>query len=409
MGLSGNPAKRAAQQLDGPQRRAILWASNSPFATSGYGTQTAQAITRLARDGHRIAVACNWGVEDTSGLSWNGIPLLPKGYESHSQDVVEAYFHYWADRNPGLAPLLVTLYDVWIYNHKQWDSIPQIASWVPVDRAPVPPLVAEFCRRPNVTPLAMSRFGEAKLAEAGIESIYIPHGIDTSVFKPTGFVLDRDGNPVTGRQLMRVPDDAFVVGMVSMNKGRLPNRKSFGEAFMAFGMFARQYPDAVLYVHTEATGAMVGIDLRELAGACHIPPDQIVFVDEFTRRMGVAQETMAAIYSGMDVLLIPSMGEGFGIPLVEAQSCGTRAIASNFSAQPELLGDGWLVDGQPFWDPDQRSFLWTPYIPSIVEGLMAAYEVRGQESAKAIDFVRQYDADYVFDAHWRPAMELLAP
>ena len=116
---------------------------------------------------------------------------------------------------------------------------------------------------------------------------------------------------------------------------------------------------------------------------------------------------MAAIYTAMDCLLIPSMGEGFGLPQVEAQACGTPVICTNASASPELLGDGWLVEGQPWWDAMQKSWLVTPAVPSIMEAMTAAYE-RGQgRSTVAQDFAQQYGADFVFDSYWSPAMETL--
>lgn len=337
--------------------------------------------------------------------------MFPRGFDLHSNDVVPAYGHAWAASNPGLAPLVITLYDVWIYSGKQWDTLPQIASWVPVDHFPVPPDVLRFLKRENVTPIAMSRFGEEMLTDAGVDCLYAPHGIDTSVFKPTTHMTGRDGQSITGREFMGVTDDQFVVGMVSANKGGKgsPNRKSFPEAFLAFGMFAKQYPDAVLYVHTERDGNMGGINLVTLAKACGIPSDQIRFVDPFVWRMGITDDHLAAIYSGMNVLLQPSMGEGFGIPLVEAGACGVPAIVSNATAQPELLGDGWLVDGQPWWDAAQSAWLVTPKVEGILRGLVEAYERPRGPSVKAIEFAAQYDADFVFDQHWRPILEALAP
>jgi glycosyltransferase involved in cell wall biosynthesis len=49
---------------------------------------------------------------------------------------------------------------------------------------------------------------------------------------------------------------------------------------------------------------------------------------------------MAKIYSAMDVLLNPAMGEGFGITVLEAQACGTPAIVTDFSAMTEVCGGG---------------------------------------------------------------------
>jgi glycosyltransferase involved in cell wall biosynthesis len=200
-----------------------------------------------------------------------------------------------------------------------------------------------------------------------------------------------------------------VVGVNSANKGGQHgyNRKAFPEMFLAFGMWAKKRTDAVLYVHTEAKGAMGGIDLRALAKACGIDDDRIVFVDQYAHRLGIPNEVLAAIYSSMDVFLQTSMGEGFGIPAIEAQACGVPAILSDFTAQPELLGDGWLVQGQPVWDQSQKSWWLTPNIGSIIEALEAAY-ARGQgTSTKAIDFAADYDADKVFAKYWRPILDVL--
>ena len=339
------------------------------------------------------------------------MPHLPRGYDQHSNDVIPAYLQWWAHENPGLDPLLVTLYDTWIFKGTNWDTVPRIASWVPVDHFPAPPDVVDWCKRPNVTPIAMSRFGEEMLKDAGCaDTLYVPHAIDTQVFRPTESFQARDG-AMTGREFMNVDDSSgrrFVVGMVSANKGQVPNRKAFPEAFLAFGMLAKQHPEALLYVHTEAHGAMGGIDLPALAKACGIGPDQIVFTDPFVWRMGVPAHVMAACYTGMDVLLQPSMGEGFGIPLIEAQACGTPAITSSATASPELLGDGWTVEGQPWWDHVQKSWLMAPRVSSILERLVEAHGRERGTSQAAIDFAAAYDADVVFDRYWRPALEALA-
>jgi glycosyltransferase involved in cell wall biosynthesis len=172
-------------------------------------------------------------------------------------------------------------------------------------------------------------------------------------------------------------------------------------------MFAKHHDDAVLYIHTEDRGGMGGINLRELAAACGIPDHQIVFVDQYVYRSGIGNDLLAAIYSAMDTLLIPSMGEGFGVPQIEAQACGTPVICTNASASPELLGDGWLVEGQPFWDSPQRAWMITPGVPSIIEAMEAAYGRGRGRSQIAQDFVAQYGADFVFDNYWLPAMEAL--
>lgn len=54
----------------------------------------------------------------------------------------------------------------------------------------------------------------------------------------------------------------------------------------------------------------------------------------------VSEQEMPLLYSGASVLLYPSFYEGFGLPILEAMSCGTPVITSNISSMPEIGGDG---------------------------------------------------------------------
>jgi glycosyltransferase involved in cell wall biosynthesis len=49
---------------------------------------------------------------------------------------------------------------------------------------------------------------------------------------------------------------------------------------------------------------------------------------------------MANRYRQMDLLVMPSVREGFGLAVAEAMSCGLPVVASNCSAIPELIDDG---------------------------------------------------------------------
>jgi glycosyltransferase involved in cell wall biosynthesis len=59
----------------------------------------------------------------------------------------------------------------------------------------------------------------------------------------------------------------------------------------------------------------------------------------------VERDDLPALYSGALALTFPSLYEGFGLPPLEAMSCGTPALASNASSVPEVVGDaGILLD-----------------------------------------------------------------
>ncbi len=64
--------------------------------------------------------------------------------------------------------------------------------------------------------------------------------------------------------------------------------------------------------------------------------DDIIFTDY------VEDEDMPAMYTMADAFIFPTLYEGFGIPIIEAQWCETPVITSNLSAMPEVAGDGAL-------------------------------------------------------------------
>jgi glycosyltransferase involved in cell wall biosynthesis len=57
----------------------------------------------------------------------------------------------------------------------------------------------------------------------------------------------------------------------------------------------------------------------------------------------IAAEDKGALISAADALVFPSLYEGFGFPLVEANACGTPVLASNSSSLPEIAGDAALL------------------------------------------------------------------
>ncbi|NPV68858.1 MAG: glycosyltransferase family 4 protein [Anaerolineae bacterium] len=57
----------------------------------------------------------------------------------------------------------------------------------------------------------------------------------------------------------------------------------------------------------------------------------------------VADDDLAALYSGAEALVFPSLYEGFGFPVLEAMHCGTPVMASCTSSLPELAGEAALL------------------------------------------------------------------
>ena len=57
----------------------------------------------------------------------------------------------------------------------------------------------------------------------------------------------------------------------------------------------------------------------------------------------VADDDLPALYSAARCLIIPSLYEGFGLPILEAMACGTPVITSSVSSLPEAAGDAAIL------------------------------------------------------------------
>jgi glycosyltransferase involved in cell wall biosynthesis len=376
----------------------ILWISNAPWAPSGYGGQANLFVPRLQALGHEMAIGCNHGLTGAK-LDWDGITCYPADFDWGNTTIHTYQDHHKAD-------LTITLHDAWVMKPDAWPKGTRSAIWAPVDHNPLPAAVEVVLRNPNVYPIAMSRFGEKMMTQRGLQPVYVPHGIDTDVFKP------QPENKAEIRKELGIPEDAFLIGMVAANQGNPSfSRKSFPQAFQAFARFAHEHEDAWLYAHTLArpTRGDHGINLEVLAVATGCPAGRLRFPPDNALQLGMTNTVVANIYAAFDVLLNPAMGEGFGVPIVEAQACGVPVIASDHSAMTELTHAGTLVSGDPFWDALQMAWFTSPSVDSIYAALEHEYARRDDMKLReaAVAFAGQYDADLVTVNYWEPALERL--
>jgi glycosyltransferase involved in cell wall biosynthesis len=65
----------------------------------------------------------------------------------------------------------------------------------------------------------------------------------------------------------------------------------------------------------------------------------------FRESVNISDKQLAVKYAESDVLLFPTIFEGFGLPIIEAQKSGRPVVTSNFNPMKEVAGEGaCLVD-----------------------------------------------------------------
>jgi glycosyltransferase involved in cell wall biosynthesis len=57
----------------------------------------------------------------------------------------------------------------------------------------------------------------------------------------------------------------------------------------------------------------------------------------------IPADELPALYAGADACILPSLSEGFGLPILEAMACGTPVVASRTSSIPEVAGEAALL------------------------------------------------------------------
>jgi FkbM family methyltransferase len=372
---------------------------------TGYGTQTGIMAPRIKALGHDLAISAYYGHQG-SEMEWNGIKIYPSYSASYGSDVIvpHALHHFDAHSSKSLHEascrgIIVTLGDVWTFESPLLDQL-AVASWVPIDHLAVPDVVRSWFNVMGAIPIAMSRFGERALQDAGFSPVYVPHGIDTATFAP--------GDQAAARQGVGLPEDAFVVGMVANNVGRDGNRKAFAEQVAAFAELRRKHSDAMLVLHCDVDQP-AGMRLRPFLERM-LPKGSYTYTDVYAYRKGLNPAAVAEVYRACDVLSNCSYGEGFGIPIVEAQACGVPVVVTDATAMPELVGAGWKVGYERMWHDSQGGWAAVPRISEIAQAYEEAYDQARSEDvrAEAWAFAQAYDADRVVDRYWRPALDRFA-
>lgn len=167
--------------------------------------------------------------------------------------------------------------------------------------------------------------------DAVIEAYGVPSAKLTVAYP--GF--DRTLHPVRNPEALAVVRHTYQIpGPYCLFMGRIQPRKNLSRLIEAFAHILPNHPNLTLVLAgpegwmTESihrTVEMLGLETQ-----VHFPGY-------------VAEEDKAALISGARAFVYPSLYEGFGFPVLEAQSCGVPLLASRTSSLPEVAGDGALL------------------------------------------------------------------
>jgi len=375
----------------------ILWVSDSPLVASGFGRVTRAVTERLARI-PGIEVAC-------LGWSHDGWPYDRSRYAPVIYPAAP-HVHGRAQFDRALEELqpdvVITLAEIWMIDWLQSHPLRRRFKWIgyfPLDGGPFYPPWEPVLKDVDEL-VAMSEFGRG-VFQSGVPSRrihLIHHGVDTSVFRP----LEERGRLKSHERLR----GKFVVGYVARNQPR----KSIPALVKAFATLAGRLPELHLYLHMDPCD--VGYDIVTLLQRHGLEGRADVSGPDFNLRQALEDEELNRLYNLFDVTVLPTMGEGFGLPIIESQAAGVPVIATDCSACTELVrGRGELVRVLDTMTVGtnllEHALIDTADLADCIERLYRSPELVRQHAAAGVEFARCLDWDRLIP-QWTRVIKLAA-
>ena len=387
----------------------ILWNSDKITGTSAYSKVTYELCTRTAKLGYAVAHVPMGRANRMGKQMYQGVLVYPSGENPWNEDViVDAYIDWKAD-------MLITLKEPWVFRHLHKWAL-NFVPYAIIDHSPVSPLITSKLHI-AFRILVPSRFAQRELNQAGFSDRvrYVPHGVRTDLYKP----LDK----AECKKLFYLDPDSFVVGIVAMNRAR----KQIPRMLRGYKRFLELNPDVksslMLWTNVyptrqpdePSTGvADVGVNL--LPEIAQLGLGEVVHWPNWKdiQRIGGLPEwdpatgwDMVHLYNAFDCLLFCTGGEGFGLPLLEAQAVGCPVVTTDYAAAPELVGAGYVVPVSDYIvinTPGTRYAL--ADIDKMAEALTKIMNADPAKLArKARRFAERYEWNRIIDAYWKPFLE----
>jgi glycosyltransferase involved in cell wall biosynthesis len=173
-------------------------------------------------------------------------------------------------------------------------------------------------------------------SEATRREFLSEYGVDPSRIAVTSLAVDRSRFRKSGDReaMIRVrsrygfPADPYFLALSTLEP-----RKNLINAAKAFVSFRKDHPEARTCL---VIAGKEGWKFGDLLSDQSARDDRIFFTGY------IEEEDLPLLYSNAVALLFVSHYEGFGLPALEAMSCGSPVVFSNRGALPEVVGEGGL-------------------------------------------------------------------
>jgi len=313
--------------------KKLLWLSDSPTTTTGYATITRDVLNRLKGKYECSCLAHNYfgqvirppiKFDDGEKIDFS---LIGTGRGKYCNDIITNEIR---KNDADIFGILLDTFMMYEAQFLQIDTSPaKTFFYFPSDGGGMLPLNCDSILRKVDLPIAMSKFGQDQVKKLyDINADCIPHGVDKNLYCKLGEKEKKEN------RLKWKLNGKFVVGTVARNQGR----KMLDRTLKAFALFKEGKDDVILLMHTDPNDNAQIFQINELVHRYKLQ-NRVVFTGASFFKPFTYSE-MKNVYNLMDVFMLSTSGEGFGIPTVEAMSCGVPQVVTDYTTSKELLVDG---------------------------------------------------------------------
>jgi len=311
-------------------KEKILWLSDSPTTPTGYGTITRKVLNGLSKEFECHSIGHNYfgltlqppiSFEDNEKIDF---VLHGAGKAKYSMDAIKQKIDKY---NIDYFGFLLDTFMVFEAGFMNVDTSPaKTFFYFPSDGGGGLPRGCEQILKKINYPIAMAKFGKRQVEKMyGIKCEYIPHGVDTNIFYP---LSKKEKEKLREMWMFQ---NKFVVGVVARNQPR----KMLDRTIKAFAKFSEGKDDCILLLHCDPTDNAAVFSISDMIKDFGIQNKVIFTGTSFFNPFNYKQ--MNEVYNIMDVFLLSTSGEGFGIPTVEAMACGVPQILTDYTTSHELI------------------------------------------------------------------------
>lgn len=182
--------------------------------------------------------------------------------------------------------------------------------------------------------VSFSDFGTKEIKNVyDVDVDYIYPGVDANVFFETRI---KDLKLKNEKKESVDMNKVFAV----MNLSQNTDRKNIPATIEAFSVFAKDKDDVMLFLVTDPYDPH-GHDLWDIIKREKINKKVLITNNSGpTKGKGIDDKQLNLMYGTAKVLLLTSIGEGLGFPIIEGMACGTIPISTDYASVSELITDG---------------------------------------------------------------------